>query len=265
MTSDEQIQHFLDMSEKRDKWIRERLSSPDAENDLYEWSMLEHAYAEEQQYVLSMEEEEALFEYEEQKWLSQNPHNKIYDTAIALLEEVQKEGSEHTNEVFIKMQIAYTVTIMESCLGEMIKSLTMSHSRYVANSIINIKELKNKSLPLTDLLDKENIASKYVQDYLSEFLFHRIPSTVKIYEAILQSPKGKPIAMRDVIALTNLRHDIVHRNGKTTEGCAHKFDSSNLNSAFKTVRTFLSDMKCMIDQAIEHHTNEEICRDLNNS
>ncbi|TBM28193.1 hypothetical protein EYY91_15325 [Hafnia alvei] len=255
------------MSEKRAKWIRERLSSPDAENDpdQYEWSMLQHAYDEEQRFELLMEEEEALFEYEEQKWLSQNPHNKIYDAAIALLEEVQKEGNEHINEVFIKMQIAYTVTIMESCLGEMIKSLTMSHSRYVANSITHIKELKKQTLPLTDLLDKKNIASKYVQDYLSEFLFHRISSTVNIYKAILQLPTDKPIAMKNAYELTRLRHDIVHRNGKTTEGCALNFDSSNLKFAFTTVRTFLSDMKYMIDQAIEYHANEEICRDLNDS
>lgn len=125
---------------RREQWIRERLSSPDLEEDSEEWQLLEQDYDDYQDFLSDMAREE----YENEKWLKQHPHTAIYEIAINLLEQIKEEGQQTTSEVFIKMKTAYIVTIMENCLSEMIKSVVLSHNRYVENAIKNVKELKEK-------------------------------------------------------------------------------------------------------------------------
>ncbi|EDS5055792.1 hypothetical protein B1Q49_004378, partial [Salmonella enterica] len=104
---------------RREQWIRERLSSPDLEEDSEEWQLLEQDYDDYQDFLSDMAREE----YENEKWLKQHPHTAIYEIAINLLEQIKEEGQQTTSEVFIKMKTAYIVTIMENCLSEMIKSV----------------------------------------------------------------------------------------------------------------------------------------------
>ncbi|MFV8847718.1 HEPN domain-containing protein [Serratia fonticola] len=243
------------LESRRDEWIRARLSSPDLEDDSEEWYLLGQDYDSYQDYLAV----EAQFQDEEQQWLAENPHTTIYDTAISLLKEIQGEGKANASEIFIKMQIAYCVTILESCLCEMIKSVVLSHERYMVNAVRNIKELKDKAIPLTDLLEnKGNTADKYVQEYLSSLLYHNITKVFEVYQAILQPGKRISINMGDVIKLTKLRHDIVHRNGKTVDGNDIPFKQGNLEKSIATVRVFLGDMKKIISDAIEKHDNDKV-------
>ncbi|KNC88283.1 hypothetical protein [Trabulsiella odontotermitis] len=245
---------------RREEWIRERLSNPDLDEYSEEWQQLEHDFNDYQDFLADMAQEE----YEEQSWLKQNPHTTIYDSAITVLQEIIEEAKQHRSESFIKMQISYSVTIMESCLSEMLKSIALSNDRYVVHAINNIKELKNKSVPISDLLSEENTASKYVQDYLSGILYHKILQVVEVYKAVLQPQNYESFSLKDVLALTRLRHDIVHRNGKTTEGMTHNFTSEILEKAFETVNTFITHMKDLISSAVQYHESEEISRGLEN-
>lgn len=245
---------------RREEWIRERLSSPDLEEDSEEWQLLEKDYDEYQDFLSDM----AMEEYENEKWLKQHPHTEIYKIAINLLEQIKEEGKQSTSEVFIKMKIAYIVTIMENCLSEMIKSVVLSHNRYVENAIRNINELKAKNISLSELINKESNANKYVQEYLSDILYHRIQLVVEIYKAVLQPKQYPRFPLKNINELMKLRHDIVHRNGKTktTDEKIHTFNTATLNDAFKVVEEFLNNMMNLISDAVEHHENEQIARDL---
>ncbi|WKL82055.1 MULTISPECIES: hypothetical protein [Raoultella] len=244
---------MIRVESEREEWIRARLSSPDLEEDSEEWQLLEKEYDDYQQLI----EDEAYNEYEEQKWLEENPHTTIFDTSISLLKEIEEEGKIHKNETFIKMQISYSITIMESCLSEMIKSVVASHEIYMSNAIKNIDELKGKNIPLSDLLNKQNTPEKYVQEYLSGLLYHKISKIFEVYKAILQPGKRIHVDMSDVIKLTRRRHDIVHRNGKTVNGDAILFEYKDLESTFSIVKRFLISMKEIISDAIEYHENEQ--------
>ncbi|HAJ5592316.1 TPA: hypothetical protein HMV87_22485 [Escherichia coli] len=245
---------------RREEWIRERLSSPDLEEDSEEWQLLEKDYDEYQDFLSDM----AMEEYENEKWLKQHPHTEIYKIAINLLEQIKEEGKQSTSEVFIKMKIAHIVTIMENCLSEMIKSVVLSHNRYVENAIRNINELKAKNISLSELINKESNANKYVQEYLSDILYHRIQLVVEIYKAVLQPKQYPRFPLKNINELMKLRHDIVHRNGKTktTDEKIHTFNTATLNDAFKVVEEFLNNMMNLISDAVEHHENEQIARDL---
>ncbi|EGI0998565.1 hypothetical protein JKM06_004515, partial [Salmonella enterica] len=113
-------------------------------------------------------------------------------------------------------------------------------------------------------INKESNANKYVQEYLSDILYHRIQLVVEIYKAVLQPKQYPRLPLKNINELMKLRHDIVHRNGKTktTDEKIHTFNTATLNDAFKVVEEFLNNMMNLISDAVEHHENEQIARDL---
>lgn len=256
-------QWFEDEEEnRREAWIRARLSDPDLEEDSDEWQELEEEYDNYKDFMEDMAREE----YEEQQWLKNNPHTDIYVSSISLLDEILDEGKEHTSETFYKMQIAYCVTIMESCLGDMIKSIVLSDNRYRNYAVYQIEHLRKNKIDLVYLIDEEDVVGKSVQEYLTGITYHDIPIVERTYRAILQIKKYKNIDTTKINALTTLRHDIVHRNGKTREGNdSIKFNYNAVIEAFDITKIFLTEMKDMISAAIKFHEEKQMNKDLGNN
>ncbi|EME2526608.1 hypothetical protein VS869_003483 [Yersinia enterocolitica] len=222
-------------------------------------------YQEEQDRNFEHSLREAEQAYEEQQWLKSNPHTNIYASSISLLEGILEEGNENSSETLFKMQIAYCVTIMESCLGDMIKSIVLSDNRYRNNAVYRIESLHKKDIKLVYLIDKEDIIGKTVQEYLTGILYHDISVVEKTYRAILNNDEYKQVETKKIEALTKIRHDIVHRNGKTRDGDdSIKFDYNAVLEAFETTKIFLSEMKDMIRAAIKYHEEKQMNKDLEN-
>ncbi|ELI8287803.1 hypothetical protein RSG05_002452 [Yersinia enterocolitica] len=255
-------QCFEDKEENcREAWIRARLSDPDLEEDSDEWQELEEEHDNYKNFMEDMAREE----YEEQQWLENNPHTDIYDSSISLLEGIIEEGKVHTSETFYKMQIAYCITIMESCLGDMIKSIVLPNSIYRDNAINNVTELNDVKIKLSDALKGNETLDKAVQNYLSSILYHDIPKIYEVYKAILDYKAISKPVLKDIIKLTKLRHNIVHRNGKTREGKEIPFEYKDVLDAFETTKIFLTEMKNMISAAIKYHEEKQMDKDLENN
>ncbi|MGE2433681.1 hypothetical protein ACME8T_07975 [Morganella morganii] len=237
--------------DRREEWIRARLSDPDLEDDSEEWQQLEDEYNSLNEFL----EDIAREAYEEQLWLENTKFTDIYDEMINILNEIKNEKPICENEITIKMKIAYGVTIMESCLGEMIKNICISDNRYIINAICNIDELKNKKIHLKELLDTNNTAKQYVQQYLSSVLYHNIPKVIEVYSAILQPKENFNINQENIIKLMLLRHDIVHRNGKKTNGEKIEFKSCHIEKHVSTIMDFLNNIKSLTINALQEHNN----------
>lgn len=222
-------------------------------------------YQEEQDRNFEHSLREAEQAYEELQWLKSNPHTNIYASSISLLEGILEEGNENSSETLFKMQIAYCVTIMESCLGDMIKSIVLSENRYRDHAVYQIEHLRKNKIDLVYLIDEEDVVGKSVQEYLTGITYHDIPIVERTYRAILQIKKYKNIDTTKINVLTTLRHDIVHRNGKTREGNdSIKFDYNAVIEAFETTKIFLTEMKNMISAAIKYHEEKQMNKDLEN-
>lgn len=240
--------------DRREGWIRAHLSDPDLEDDSEEWQLLEEDYDNLNAFLEDMAREQ----YEEQQWLKLTSFTDIYDDMTNLLNEVKNKKQVYENETVIKMKIAYGVTIMESCLGEMIKSICMSNDKYIVSAVSKIDDLRDKKIPLKDLLDQNNTPKQYVQQYLSSLLYHNIPKVIEVYKKILQ-PKGSVnINQRNIIKLMLLRHDIVHRNGKKTNGEHIRFESHHVDEYFSTIQEFLENIKNLAINAIQYNENQHM-------
>lgn len=261
------VKSLLDdmQEERKEEWIREHLGL-DEDSELDELS-IEYRDAEFQfhEYQDHLADEAAYqFELEEEQereieWLKKNPHLNIFKNYSSALEAVLSLNTIENNETLIKMQVAYSVTILESCLSEMLKSVVLSSDCYIRNAVSHVKGLKETTVSLKEIIDDGSIIERRVINFLSDMLYHQIPKVLNTYEVILQATQPKGLQLGELIKLTKLRHDIVHRDGKTIEGKKISLTSNDVDNSVSLVRGFLAIISGYISSAIiaNHNKLEE--------
>ena len=137
---------------------------------------------------------------------------------------------------FYKMNYAYAVTLMETFLADTTISLVLSKDKYLINAITKVEDLKKLKCSLIDILNKDGVKG-IVIDKLSEILYHNIPKVKIILEGILG--KRLDVDISNLTQITLLRHDIVHRDGKTTDGHRIKVDKEIAIETIKTIENFV--------------------------
>jgi len=156
------------------------------------------------------------------------------------------------SESLLKMTYSYSVTLMETCLGDMIKSVVLSDDYYLKNAITSVSELKNIKLSLMDVYSDSAIVKKVVLKTLSDYLYHNIEKIVPVYSAILgeKTPDNVRNNMPSVILIAKVRHDIVHRNGVDKDGNDVPLNKEILLKAMKDIKEFVDHMKVSIDASM---------------
>ena len=174
-----------------------------------------------------------------------------FEQFIGQMHSLRDELPEAPSESSLKMTYSYSVTLMETCLGDMIKSLVLSEHHYLKNSIENVTELKNIKISLVDIFRNSDIIKKVVLKTFSDYLYHNIEKIVPVYSAVLgeKTPDNIKSRMNGVIMIAKNRHDIVHRNGVDKDGKAVELSRLVLVKAMDDILDFVTHLKVSIDTA----------------
>lgn len=188
------------------------------------------------------------------EWLRKNPHNEILASSIDRLDSIIALKLTEDSDFFIKMQFSYAVTVMESCLQEMLKSLVMTSDFYIENALGNIHELSVQKYSLSEAFKidvRKNLRNR-VLEHLSSLLYHKIDKVVEIYRAILDMKDISRVDKSSVSKITSLRHDIVHRDGKTMKGLEIYMTFDDLYCYIESIKRFISEMHGFISDSVEN-------------
>ena len=235
---------MIDMeNERADEWIRERLTDEDADEESEEYRELADEYYNLQEYLA----EQAEFEFE-LAWLQENGSSIIHKNFIEELNEL-KEIEEKTsiNKTYMinRMSYAYAVTLLEAFLGDTAKSLITENEIFFKNSW-KINELKKARYSLEFLATNDIDAKGLAAKELSNILYHNIPKVKKIFEIILGSRID--IDISELEKIMSIRHDIVHRNGKTKEGETLYLNNENVSGMISHIEKFSHDLQIIINE-----------------
>ncbi|TMN94761.1 HEPN domain-containing protein [Pseudoalteromonas sp. S558] len=245
--------HLIEIQEEQaDKWIRERLSKEELDENSDEYQELMQEYSDYQEHLWEEAEWKA-----ELKWLKENGSSNIHNIfvteldALKIMVKTNLENSSklafmlHTN-MTIKMSYAYAVTLLESFLGDTLKSLITERSEFLSNAIKNVEEVKKAKYSIAELATTElNIGSLALRN-ISEILFHNIPKVIKVYEQVLDQKLN--IDISTVSKITSLRHDIVHRNGHTKSNEPINLTVQDLYQAIDDIKAFASDLQIKVNE-----------------
>lgn len=152
------------------------------------------------------------------------------------------------SQLVMKMNYAYAVTLMETCLADMLKHSVLTHDVFMDNAVTKITEFKTLKVSLKDIHNDPNYVSSYVMNFLTQILYHKIDLVVSIYRLILD--EDYPVQIGDKIGtlmkIAEIRHDIVHRNGFDKEGNEHILTPELVKQAMQDISDFVQNMRMYI-------------------
>lgn len=246
-------EHLFDVqSNFIDEWVRERLSDDSLDEESEEYQNLANHYLDYQEHLQEKAEWEA-----ELEWLNENGSSHIHNIFVSELDNLKLVVENNLNyppkmafflhsNVVIKMSYAYAVTLLEAFLSETLKSIISENKVFLKNAIGESKALKN--IKLSDLADVDLNVKSLVLKIIGGILFHQIPNAKEMYEQVLGCKLDLDISR--VVKITKLRHDIVHRNGRTIDGESINIYTDDFYQAIDDIKMFSWELQRAINKAL---------------
>lgn len=172
-----------------------------------------------------------------------------FSVFISHVNQLKSELPENPSSLSIKMNYAYSVTLMESCLSDMIKHAVLTEDEFMQNALNNLVDFKSIKVPLADIYNDPDFAKKRVMSTLTEYLYHKIDFVLLSYHLILGSDRPESVEnlKPEIIQIAKNRHDIVHRNGFDKEGRALTLSKNDLIKAIQDISDFVQGMHMHIE------------------
>ncbi|OKP21767.1 hypothetical protein [Serratia fonticola] len=247
------------MESEKLRWIREHLGAEDDEElDEYsnEFYSAEQAYQELIDYHrLQQEIDDDIdwIKFQKSEFERRNPQTVILNNYNKVLDELASVSIESANDIIVKMRFSYAVTILEACLFEMIKSFVLTNDIYVKNALNNLNGLNDQKITLGEAFecDRSSFFQEKVISFLStDLLYHNISKVFNTYRVIVGTNQPH-IDIQTVSKIMSLRHDVVHRDGKSKEGISVELSYDILISSINAIKEFLSIMAQILTDRAE--------------
>lgn len=227
-------------NEEMAEWIRERASFNVEEGD-DEWNELKEEY---QNNCEGFEDD--YWDDEEYEleigWLKKE--NSAFTTFLTQINEIDLSKRKNKSDQDIKMKYSYMITLMESCLSDMLKSIIFTDDIYLLNALKYVDDFKSTKITLLEVFENNDIVKKIVLKKLNEILYHNVEKVTKIYSLVLQEKLSMDIKEKigDIVKIVNIRHDIVHRNGYDIMGELKNTTLSDLSNTKENIINFIQNM-----------------------
>ncbi|QXI10928.1 hypothetical protein [Pseudomonas zeae] len=212
---------------------------------------------------LDVDAEEAPFasdDSQENEWLNdfipQSPYD-VYDSNYHHLGEVLAECSagesgviRRSAAVIQRMIFAETISSMEAYLGDTLISAVLTDPKAMQRLTIRDKDLSEAKVSLNAILANPNVVSDKIRIHLQGLLYHNLPKVAAIFRVALEVNifPNEDLKVR-LLKFVQLRHDVVHRNGKDKNGEEHSFPAEWVMEAMEDVRTFVQNVQSSVSRA----------------
>jgi hypothetical protein len=211
---------------------------------------------------VDVDAEEAPFasdDSQENEWLNdfipQSPYD-VYDSNYHHLGEVLAECSggesgviRRSAAVIQRMIFAETISSMEAYLGDTLISAVLANPKAMQRLTIRDKDLSEEKVSLNAILANPNVVSDKIRIHLKGLLYHNLPKVAAIFRIALEVNifPNEDLKVR-LLKFVQLRHDVVHRNGKDKNGEEHSFPAEWVMEAMEDVRTFVQNVQSSVSR-----------------
>lgn len=123
------------------------------------------------------------------------------------------------NEALSKMVYLQHVVMLEAYLSDRLINLIIDDDRKLLKFVNDVPALRNQEYKLIVVAADPDFVKKTVKGYLQRFSFHDLNSVSKFYESVLSVSLFVDEAnKREWTEIIQKRHDLVHRNGRNSDG-----------------------------------------------
>ena len=154
------------------------------------------------------------------------------------------------------MIYASAVTAMETYLCDAFLHAVTNNNELMNRLLTTTPDFSEKRYSLADMIDWSARAQQRVADYIYDIAWHNLAKVRALYKTVLSVtfPSGLDSLYRAVL----VRHDIVHRNGRSKDGRFHNIDKKALLHLFDTVSAFVESVDGQMKKSSQalHATSE---------
>jgi hypothetical protein len=240
-------EHLFEVQQERFlDWAGNRLDSEDLEDESEAYQALAQQYSD----MMDAYDQEA-----EYKWLERQSFHEQYiefgaqlRAAIMLL-----THSEHGPyaQMTCKLVYAHAVTLLETMISTSVRALVIRDKAFMLNIAKHIETLhRGKKFTLLEIAEHPKGVEGVILKFLSELTFHN-PATIKKVLCALIGDRMKDLDVSPIVPICNLRHDIVHRNGKTIDDEIIVLEPGEVFQAMNTIDVFASQISRRIRAALD--------------
>lgn len=147
---------------------------------------------------------------------TQASETKFYNDFLDSLLELSMLNQESNNPLIQRMIYSNAITSMESYLSETMKRHVLNRHA-IKRRFIETHTVFNKNIKESDVFGFMDGLDKRLSEEIDKISFHNIGTARDLYNNVLlcDFPEDK---LSDLANCIKVRHDIVHRNGKSTDG-----------------------------------------------
>ncbi|MGT0191452.1 HEPN/Toprim-associated domain-containing protein [Burkholderia pyrrocinia] len=172
-------------------------------------------------------------------------------TDVNMLLEVQPDS-----QTLIRVLYASAITTMEAYLSDIFKREVLRRESMKRRFVASHPDFKEK-IALSSIFDAMESLDDRIEKVIDETSFHNIDSTCAMFKQVLGA-SFPPELMQGLKAAVEIRHDIVHRHGKTKKGMEIRITKEQ----FEDVCNLTNSLVVSIDKQIKDNLLDPVVSDL---
>lgn len=158
-------------------------------------------------------------DYDEDLWETISSNRDAFATfreAIAGVEQLYDTIDSPFADRLYPLLFANVITALEVYLSDTFINKVMSDPALLRRFVETTPEFRKRKFTLDQVFRQAEAVTGIAREHLLRQLWHHLPQVEAMYRATLGIVFGE--ALQDVARAISIRHDIVHRNGKTRDG-----------------------------------------------
>lgn len=175
--------------------------------------------------------------------LSNTEIYKTYQNSIKKINELnllELVGQKDLEEYMKYMLYSNTITALETYLCDRFVALVQNNDKHLRNFVQSFHGFKNEKFSINEVFIKYDEIKNKSNNAMKDVLYHDLPKISGMYRDTFEI---KFPIFSEVFKSIKIRHDLVHRSGKTKEGDFHKLDKDSIIEVTKECSNFVESLE----------------------
>lgn len=141
-------------------------------------------------------------------------------------------------QALLRMLYSSAITVLETYLSDAFYQTVIKDEVLIERLMLTTPEFNDKKYSLSELVEWRKLTNEKVSEYLFNIVWHNLSKVRCMYRDVLgvKFPDDSGAVHVAVV----IRHDIVHRGGKTKSGRPHNFRESDIEKLYAAIEAFVT-------------------------
>lgn len=185
------------------------------------------------------------YEYYDEQYELIISNKDYYNSFIQALESAKKlnnvdidSGGQLTSTLRSQTYI-FVIAALEAFLSETFINLTDDNEEYFRNFIETFPDFKETKIELARIFAEKEKIRETAKKVMLDIIYHNLSKVGKMYESTFKITFPK---IDELSKCIGVRHDLVHRNGKSKKGDSINIEKDDITDLIKITSNFVEDI-----------------------